>query len=125
MEKWEVGKAREVIHDPRGDITSVADGVFRSVMLIESKKGTVRANHWHKTDTHVMYIISGRARYYEETQSGGLVVKHMGPGDSVFTPSIVPHAMEFIEDTLMVVCATNARDYDAYMADTVKFTLVL
>lgn len=120
MEKWERGKKYSVIHDPRGDITPVAEGIWRFVMLLESKKGTVRANHWHKTDAHVMHIISGEAKYYEENKDGELDIQLMGPGDSVFTGPGIPHAIEFLEDTLMVVCTKNPRDYESYMGDLVK-----
>ena len=33
-------------------------------MLIDSKKGTLRANHYHKTDWHYCYVISGSIEYY-------------------------------------------------------------
>ena len=123
MEKWIKGKGREVIHDPRGDIIPVADGVFRSIMVLHSKKGTVRANHWHKTDSHVMYIISGAAKYYKEID-GALVEQVLLPGDSVFTGPNVVHAIKFTTDTAMIVCAENERDYDAYMTDTVKKQII-
>ena len=116
---WKKGETFEVIHDPRGDIIPIAEGVFKSVMLIESKEGAVRANHWHKTDAHVMHIITGKAIYLER-HNGVITERVMLPGESVFTGPGVMHAMKFPEYTLMVVCCKNPRDYDAYMGDMVK-----
>jgi quercetin dioxygenase-like cupin family protein len=110
------------ITEERGRIVQVADGDYKTVFVIESKKGAKRANHWHKTDTHVMYLISGKARYVETgtDQSFGYVVDRIvGPGDSITTVANVPHAMEFLEDSVMVVCSTSPRDEKTYLAEIV------
>lgn len=117
----------EIIVEDRGRIIPVCDGEFRSVMVIESKKGAVRANHYHRRDSHVMFILSGKARYVEATmdQSAGIVSDRIyGPGESIHTEPLVPHAMEFLEDTAMIVATKNPRDYDTYMADIVKVNLL-
>lgn len=122
-----IGKDGGVIVEERGRIVPVADGEFKSVMVIESKKGAVRANHYHKRDAHVMFILSGKARYVEATmdQSSGIVSdKVYGPGEAIHTEPLVPHAMEFLEDTSMIVCTKNPRDYDTYMDDIVKVSLL-
>ena len=38
--------------DVRGAIHPLVDRLMKSAVLIESKKGTLRANHYHKTDWH-------------------------------------------------------------------------
>ena len=38
--------------DKRGEIIPLVDADMKSCVLITSKKGTVRANHYHKTDWH-------------------------------------------------------------------------
>src|SRR5881396_2792541 len=51
-------------HDDRGLINNlILDGVT-SVARINSKAGTVRANHYHKTDWHYTFIESGHVDYY-------------------------------------------------------------
>jgi len=120
---WKKGEKFEVIHDPRGDIIPVAEGEFRSVMIIKSDKGTVRANHWHKTDSHVMYVFSGRMLYYEEIH--GIITQYeLFEGDSVVTEAGIPHAVKFVEDTTLIVCTRNPRDFEAYAEDTVKCELI-
>ena len=49
--------------DARGGITRVlsdSKAVVKSVLLITSKKGSIRANHYHKRDSHYSYMLSGR-----------------------------------------------------------------
>ena len=117
----------EIINEERGRIIPVAEGNFKTVLIIESKQGAVRANHYHKTDSHVMYILSGKARYIEAPiDDPGRITNEriVGPGDSIVTAPLVAHAMEFLEDSAMIVCARNNRDYDTYMADIVKVKLI-
>lgn len=124
---WKKGEAKDIIVEDRGRIIPVADGEFRSVMIIESKKGAVRANHWHKSDSHVMWILSGEARYVEThmDEAAGIVRDMiLGPGDSVLTEPLVPHAMKFLKDTVMIVCAKNDRDTETYLNDIVKCSIL-
>jgi quercetin dioxygenase-like cupin family protein len=117
----------EIINEERGRIIPVAEGDFKTILIIESKKGAVRANHYHKTDLHVMYILSGKARYVEAPIDNLTKITNdriVGPGDTIVTPPLLPHAMEFLEDSVMIVCARNERDYDTYMADLVKVKLI-
>lgn len=112
----------QTIVEERGRIIPVAEGNFKTVLVIESKKGAKRANHWHKTDTHIMHILSGKARYVEVGQDheyGFTVDRIVGPGDQILTVPNVPHAMEFLEDSVMVVCSTNVRDEKTYLAEIV------
>ena len=32
--------------------------------MIESKAGSLRANHYHKTDWHYCYVLSGKNKYF-------------------------------------------------------------
>jgi quercetin dioxygenase-like cupin family protein len=112
----------ETIVEDRGVITPVAEGDFKTVLLITSKKGAKRANHYHKTDTHIMHIVSGKARYVETggIHCGSFVVDRVvGPGDSIKTIPGIAHAMEFLEDTLMVVCSVNERNPEQYLNEIV------
>ena len=45
--------------DERGKIIPLVDMTMSSCVLIISKKGTIRANHYHKTDWHFCYVLKG------------------------------------------------------------------
>ncbi len=50
--------------DARGAIQPLVDEMMKSAVMIESKKGSLRANHYHKTDWHYCYVISGTIEYF-------------------------------------------------------------
>lgn len=112
--------------DARGEIQPLLERMLQSAMLIRSKKGAVRANHYHKTDWHYCYMISGAMEYFERPTGSHeapklLVVK---AGQMVFTPPMIDHAMRFTEDTLWVTLSRNPRDQTAYEADVVRVKLI-
>jgi quercetin dioxygenase-like cupin family protein len=106
----------------RGVITFVSDAPWKSTILISSEKGAKRANHYHTTDTHLMHIISGKARYVErglDDHYGYAIDRVVGPGDQILTGPNVAHAMEFLEDSLMLVLSVNERDPAQYLKEIV------
>lgn len=112
--------------DSRGRIQPLLDTMFRSAVLIESKKGAVRANHYHKTDWHYCYMVSGRMEYFERKTGSAdkpkkLVVE---PGQMVFTGPMMDHAMRFLEDTVWLTLSRNPRDQASYEADVVRVPLI-
>lgn len=112
--------------DERGVITPLVEGMIRSVLMISSKKGTVRGNHYHLTDWHYCYVVSGAMEYYYRPAGS----KHppqcveARAGQLVLTPPMVEHAMEFLEDTVFLTLSGNPRDQKAYEADIVRLKLI-
>src|SRR4249920_485178 len=49
--------------DDRGEIQPLVDLMMESAVLIHSRKGSVRANHYHQTDWHFCYVLSGSIEY--------------------------------------------------------------
>ncbi len=127
MSMIKVKKIRPLNKDRRGSIIKVVEGKITSVLLIPSKKGAVRANHYHKEDSHYVYMISGKMRYtvkdltkkYSKKQT--VVLKK---GDLVYTPPMVGHAMEFLDDSVFLALATESRDKKHYENDTTKIELI-
>ena len=112
--------------DERGHIQPLVERMMQSALVIHSKKGAVRANHYHKTDWHYSYVVSGVMEYYHRPVGSDkppelLVVK---AGQMVFTPPMVEHAMKFPQDTVFLALSRNPRDQDAYEADVVRVEMV-
>ena len=112
--------------DSRGSIQPLVDTLIRTAQIITSKKGAVRANHYHKTDWHFCYVVSGAIEYYHrpvgsKEKPEKLVIK---AGQLFFTPSMVEHAMVFPEDTTFLNLAGNQRSQKAYEEDLVRVELV-
>lgn len=118
---------KPIDRDRRGSIVKAMEGKIISVLVIVSKKGAVRANHYHKKDTHYVYMVSGKMRYTvkdlskQRTRKQSVILK---AGDLVFTPRMVAHAMEFLEDSLFLALTTQKRDQKTYEGDTVTIALV-
>ena len=50
--------------DERGFIQPLCDLEMKSASLLYSKKNTWRANHYHKSDWHFIYVLKGSFEYY-------------------------------------------------------------
>ncbi len=108
--------------DARGEIIPLVDLPMKSAVVINSKKGTVRANHYHRTDWHFCYVLSGSIEYYHRPQgSAEAPAKEViGTGELFFTPPMVEHAMVFPEDTVFLTLGRNTRDQESYESDVVR-----
>ena len=112
--------------DDRGSIQPLVERMMRSAQLITSKKGSVRGNHYHKTDWHYCYVVSGSLEYYERPAEAKASAKKylVKAGQMFFSPPLVEHAMKFLEDTVWLTLSRNPRDQDAYEKDVVRVRLV-
>lgn len=125
-----VTKTKPEFIDERGYITRLIDQdeyPIRAVLYINSKAGTVRANHYHKTDSHYVYCLSGKFRYSEKDMtnpSSKLESVILEPGDVVLSRPMVAHAMEFLEDSVFLAFTTEPREQEKYEADLVRLKLV-
>lgn len=118
---------KPVDRDKRGSIIKIIEGKITSVLVIPSKKGAVRANHYHKRDTHYVYMVSGKMRYTikdlskKQARKQSVILKS---GDLVYTPAMTAHAMEFLENSVFLALTTRKRDQKRYENDTVRLKLV-
>lgn len=105
--------------DERGSILPLVDIPMQSCVLIKSKKGTVRANHFHHTDWHFCYVLEGEIEYYERAHGSlDLPVKSLfRTGEMFFTGPMLDHAMVFTADTTFLVWGRNSRTQEVYEAD--------
>ena len=112
--------------DRRGKIQPLVDLMMKSAVMIESKRGSLRANHYHKTDWHYCYVISGCIEYYHRPTGSADVPECVlvRAGEMVFTPPMVDHGMKFPEDTVFLTLSRNPRDQEAYEADVVRIDLI-
>ena len=115
--------------DERGAIAKILDDGktnIKSILLITSAKGTIRANHYHKKDSHYCYLVSGKIEYTEQPvdKSSTLETAILESGDMIFSPPMVMHAFRFLEDTVFWAFATESRRQTDYESDTVRVNLI-
>jgi quercetin dioxygenase-like cupin family protein len=109
-----------------GKIQNLLLKPVKSVAAIESVKGSVRANHLHKTDWHYAYVVSGKVLYFER-EAGNLNIpqpRAFGPGEMFFTPPGVEHAMLFAEESVIFTLAKNVRSHEEHEADLVRVSFI-
>jgi quercetin dioxygenase-like cupin family protein len=108
--------------DDRGVIQNLLFTPINSVAVITSKAGSVRSNHYHKTDWHYLYVVSGSLKYFERDVDapGNTPAKIIKAGEMFFTPPMKVHKIEFIEDCVMFSFAKNVRDHEHHEEDVVR-----
>ena len=112
--------------DQRGEIQPLVDKIMKSAVMIHSKAGSLRANHYHKTDWHYCYVMSGSIEYFHRRTGSKkepvkIVVKQ---GQMVFTPPMVDHAMKFHEETIFLTLSRNPRDQETYEKDVIRINMI-
>jgi dTDP-4-dehydrorhamnose 3,5-epimerase-like enzyme len=112
--------------DVRGSIKPLVDIMMQSAVMIESKAGSLRANHYHKTDWHYCYIISGKIEYLHRPTGSNQTPETIlvNEGEMVFTPPMIDHGMKFPVDTVFLTLSRNPRDQASYEADVVRVDMV-
>ena len=119
-------KLEKPFEDERGYIQSLVNFPMKNLSTIYTKKGSVRSNHYHHTDWHYMYTMSGSFDYYYRPHDSGEEpkVEKFVSGEMVFTPPMEDHACVFTEDTLLIVVSRNPRDQKTYESDVVRIELI-
>ena len=116
----------ESFTDERGEIIPLVDLPMKSAVMISSRKGTVRANHYHQTDWHFCYVVKGRIEYHHRPHGSDAPAETVviEQGQLFFTPPMVDHAMVFLDDTLFLTLGRNSRRQEVYEADVRRVPLV-
>lgn len=111
--------------DARGSIQPLVDEEMKSAVMITSAKGTVRANHYHKTDWHYSLLLEGEIDYYFRPKGSDLEPKKVtiSKGQMFFTPPLVEHAMHFTQDSRFLCLGKNSREQEVYEADIERVTV--
>lgn len=115
--------------DERGYISRLVNDdskQFKAVLYITSKAGTERGNHYHKSDHHYVYCVTGKFRYSEKNMSkpdSEVESVILNPGDLVLSNPMIAHSMEFLEDTVFLAITTEPREQDKYEDDTVRIKI--
>ena len=111
--------------DSRGVIQTLVDGNIEAIQIITSVKGSVRANHFHKTDSHFMYVVSGRMKYFHRRagEAEAPTWLTIEAGQMVYSPPMVEHAVEFLEDSVFLNITGKSREQATYEDDLVRVNL--
>ncbi len=123
-----VKKIKPDFVDDRGAITNVIEAPINHVAIISSKKGTIRANHYHPEQIQYVYLISGKFESVSKDLRKGDDAKvektAVEAGSLVTTPPMIAHAMRFLEDSVMLNMTTDDRNPENFDKHTKKYKLI-
>jgi dTDP-4-dehydrorhamnose 3,5-epimerase-like enzyme len=110
-----------------GSILNLLTEKFTHAAILKCAAGSIRANHYHKTDWHYAYVISGEVEYCWR-EVGALTAPHVKTfkqGTMFFSPPMLEHAMVFRRDAVIITFAKNARsEHQKHEDDLVRVPLV-
>ena len=119
---------REFI-DERGKISNYdLPEPINMIGYIESKKGTMRANHFHPVQEQKCLLIKGQfiSIYKDLLDNKSIKVTHVvNEGDMIVTQPNVAHAMVFTEDTIFLNLVRGEREHENYgITHTIPYKFV-
>ena len=111
--------------DSRGSILSICDIPCKNVSIINCKENTIRSNHYHKKDYHIMYVVKGEIDYfYKKIKGDKINYLKVKKNDLIYTPPMEIHATYFPKNTVLIVSSKNPRDQATYERDTVRVEMI-
>ena len=119
---------REFI-DERGKISNYdLPEPINMIGYIESKKGTIRANHFHPVQEQKCLLIKGQfiSIYKDLVDEKSIKVTHtVNEGDMIVTQPNVAHTMVFTEDTIFLNLVRGEREHKNYgITHTIPYKFV-
>ena len=127
--KWPVDCAVP-LDDPfgndRGTIQNLVLKPIGGLAVITTKAGSLRSNHYHKTDWHYIYVVSGHVLYFGRAVGSDIIpdAREFETGDMFFTPPMREHCVAFLEDTVLVTASRNPRSHEGHEGDLVRVNFV-
>jgi len=133
-EKKEIKEIQKVIKgskefdDERGSISNYElPEMINWIGLIFSKKGTLRANHYHPIQEQKCLLISGKylSVYKDLSNSNGEIKEKIIEAKDleVIQPNIA-HTMIFLEDSVFINLVNGEREHENFGKHTIPFNLV-
>ena len=115
--------------DTRGKISNYElPEPINLIGYIESKKGTVRANHFHPVQEQKCLLVKGQfiSLYKDLISKSSEIVTHVvNEGDLIVTKPNVAHAMVFTKDSIFLNLVRGEREHKNYgITHTIPYQLV-
>ncbi len=116
-----------IAKDDRGVIEQLVKGDFQTVLRTTQVKGSIRANHYHKHDSHIGYLVSGKLQYMTRTaedEKAKVTTYIIEPGQMFHTPPMVTHATVALEDSDVLYFTPRSGGKKEYENDVIRVELI-
>ena len=119
-------KLNHIFNDKRGSIQKIVEGIFHSSLLIETNKHSVRANHFHKKDSHYIYVLEGELVYFYKkiNKHSHLYFSKFKISNLFYTPPLYEHVLFFTKKTKFLVFSPHKRSRKEYENDLVRLDML-
>ena len=119
----EIIKIRPAFIDERGsiwDLLPVQD--MKHVGLLISKKGSIRAQHYHKNQTQFTLVLEGKmkATTKDVKHDSKIEIREISEMEMLVSPPYQYHSFEFLEDSKCITFSTGEHSGEAYEKDTFR-----
>ena len=113
--------------DDRGTIMDIiVDRPFDHCAIIYSKKGSVRANHYHKESIQSDFIVSGKMLIFSRKMGSDVIEEHVAnANDLVEYETGEAHEFIALEDLVFVTIVKGPRGGGNYENDTFRLATPL
>ena len=115
---------RVLLGEPYGDARGIIQNldVQGWVGILHCNAGSKRSSHWHRTDSHYLYVLTGKMDYYWRPvgDDGKPFHLEVNAGQMVLTPPRVEHWTEFPRETVLVSVSMLHRTHEQHEADLVR-----
>lgn len=124
-----VRKGEKEFADKRGKISNhELPEAINLIGLIDSKKGTIRANHYHPIQEQKCLVTKGQfiSVYQDLLNKNSSKITHVvNEGQLIVTKPNVAHSMIFSKDTVFLNLVRGEREHDNYgVTHTIRHVLV-
>lgn len=84
--------------------------------------GAYRASHFHREDSHLLYVLEGEVRYLERSVGGteAEIDETFGPEEAFDSPPMREHILIFSAPTILLSYADRPRTHEEHEADVVR-----
>lgn len=108
--------------DKRGKIIDLLDHEnIDAVTWITFKKGAVRGNHYHKETIQWNYVVSGKILLRTKPlEKGKILDTIMSKGDFIVAVPNERHALQALENSILLVLTKGPRGGKEYESDTFR-----
>jgi uncharacterized RmlC-like cupin family protein len=92
------------------------------VGIVHCNANSRRSSHWHRTDQHYLYVLTGKMDYYWRPvgDDGKPYHVEVNAGQMVFTPPRVEHWTTFPRETVLISVSRLMRNHLRHEADLVR-----
>lgn len=122
MKKVTLTKLKLANKDSRGSIVDLINEKVNHVGLIVTKKGGVRANHYHKKSHQFNYVIEGKFEITLAPASNPKKKKKiiLKPGYLLSIPPYTIHRFKALENTILLDIISESRASGGYEKDVFR-----